>query len=181
MQIAPKATVLLVHALQGSSELEDILTSDGYEVESVTGRQVAIDQVAVQRYQAVVLDLNSPSDDPGMDLVRKTVQSAGDPGVLVCVTQPTVEMAVSAMRLGAADFLAGPAKKETLLLALQGVLEKRSATLELVSLRRLVGGFNSPPKLESPFPHLWKSIAELVNAKSCSLSLLDTGNGETVG
>ena len=72
MQTAPKATVLLVHASQGNSELADIMTSDGYEVESVTGRQVAIDQVAGQRYQAIVLDLNTPSDDPGLDLIRKT-------------------------------------------------------------------------------------------------------------
>lgn len=180
MPSAPKATVLLVHASRANKELEDILTSDGYEVESVTGRQVAIDQVAGQRYQAIVLDLDSPDDDPGLDLIRKTVQSAGDPGVLVCVSNPTVEMAVSAMRLGVADFLAGPAMKEGLLSSLTGVLEKRSATLELVSLRRLVGVFNSLQNLESTYTHLRESIAELFNSKSCSLSLLDTESGEIV-
>ena len=120
MQSAPKATVLLVHASQGNPELEEILTKDGYEVKSVIGRQVAIDQVTGQRYQAVILDLDSPSDDPDLGLIRKAVQSAGDPGVLVCVNHPTVEMAVSAMRLGVNDFLAGPPKRETLLPSLTG-------------------------------------------------------------
>jgi diguanylate cyclase (GGDEF)-like protein len=169
-----------VHTSRANPQIQGHLVADGYEVQAVSGRQPALVQLALHRYQAIVLDIEAPGDDPDLGMIREAVNSGGDPAVLVCVSQPTVEMAVSAMRLGTSDFLAGAAKKETLLPALQAALEKRSATLELVSLRRLVGVFNSLQNLESTYTHLRESIAELFNAKSCSLSLLDTESGEIV-
>jgi diguanylate cyclase (GGDEF)-like protein len=148
-------------------------------VEVVDGHE-ALEQITKRRYQAVVIDLDAQEQSADLELIRAAVAAPGSPGVVVCASNPTVELAVTAMHMGAGDFLTNPVKREILLTALDTVLQKRSATLELVSLRRLVGVFNSLQNLESTYTQLRQSIADLFHAQGCTLALLDAEKGEIV-
>src|SRR5690242_21920532 len=98
MQIAPRATILVVRAGSANPRLPEFLKdgSDGYQVEVVEGASAAFEEIAKRRYQAVVVDLDATQLDADLELIQAAVQAPGSPGVLVCATNPSVELAVSA-------------------------------------------------------------------------------------
>ncbi len=73
----------------------------------------ALQQLADARYDAVVLDLVLP-DMHGLDMLRKAQRSLPDTRFIVVTGYGSVEAAVTAFKLGAADFVTKPFEPEDL-------------------------------------------------------------------
>jgi two-component system nitrogen regulation response regulator NtrX len=115
--------------------IKDILADEGYEVEvAAVGTQARV-LLAQQEPDVVLLDIWMPDID-GITLLREWSQPHGLPCSVVMMSgHGTVETAVEATRLGAADFIEKPLSMAKLLRAVERALEhgkqKRQATRTL--------------------------------------------------
>ena len=100
--------------------LEYKLTAAGYAVRSVEDGRAALEQVQVQRPDVLVLDAMMPVMD-GFEALRRLKDDAAlsDIVVVMLTALKGDEDVVSALRLGAADYLAKPFNPDELIARLQ--------------------------------------------------------------
>jgi DNA-binding NtrC family response regulator len=128
------ASVLIVDDKESLRDmLAQTLTMEGYQVETATDGRDAIALANERRFDVVLTDLKLPSMD-GIEVLSKLKEM--DPGqeVIMMTAFGTIETAVSAMKLGAFDFLTKPFDPEHLSLLLKRALENRRLTNENVLL-----------------------------------------------
>jgi signal transduction histidine kinase len=82
-----------------------------------------------QEYDLVLLDIKMPQIS-GLDLIKMIQEIDRDIICIIITGYATVEMAISAIKQGAYDFLTKPFTVEVLLLAVNQGLERRSLSLE---------------------------------------------------
>src|SRR5213596_3665512 len=136
----PRAKVLLIAKRPDLAAMITPLLDAGYAVTTPKNAAEALRLASAPAFQSVILDT---TNDEYEAVLAAAVRSLSDPAVLCCAEAATVENAVSAMRLGAADFFVSPLDARVVLSAMARSLEKRSQMQELVSLRKVVEVFSS--------------------------------------
>ena len=87
--------------------LKPALEKCGYEVETQTDSQTAIDQLARTRYDVLITDLKM-SGPSGLDVLRFVKEQTPSTRVIVITGYATAEQAKESMKGGAVDFIATP-------------------------------------------------------------------------
>ncbi|MGQ9751837.1 MAG: sigma-54-dependent transcriptional regulator [Thermoanaerobaculaceae bacterium] len=170
-----KAKILLVEdepSLQLA--LGDLFAEQGWEV--VTVGTVAQAQKALEeRPHVVVCDLRLPDGD-GFTVVHQALAQGNLP-VIVLTAYGTVEKAVEAMKLGAADFLIKPFAEEQLLSCVKRNLELSHLRRRLAELEQCV----ARPLGDSPAFRRVLELAQTVAATDITVLLQgETGTGKEV-
>ncbi|MCK5785416.1 MAG: sigma-54-dependent Fis family transcriptional regulator [Candidatus Sabulitectum sp.] len=105
--------ILLVEDKRGMRVmLSTALEEDGWTVTAAPDGDSAVKQILKNRFDAVLTDVCIPGKFNGIDVLEKT--PAGTP-VIVMTAFGTIDMAVDAMKKGAADFISKPFKLNELL------------------------------------------------------------------
>src|SRR5215471_15917279 len=99
---------------QADHRVADILDKAGWEVESAAGEQEAATAVERRPWTAVFV-AQSVGQGPLQSLILRAGQKRSPPPVVVLGAAATLQEAVDAMQLGAADFIAPPFSSEVLL------------------------------------------------------------------
>jgi heterodisulfide reductase subunit A len=94
--------------------LKEWLIEEGFAVDMAGSGAEALDQLAKQAYQLMLLDIKMPGMD-GVEVLQKTRESFADINVIMMTAYATVETAVEAMKIGARDYLVKPFDPETLI------------------------------------------------------------------
>jgi len=89
---------------------EAMLGRLGYVAESTTSPHEALERIARDRYAAILTDLEM-EEMSGLALCERLVGTAPHVPVIVITGHATIETAISAMRVGAYDYLRGVEKK----------------------------------------------------------------------
>jgi len=113
--------------------LARILERKGYTVDTAPNGQVALERLAQRPADVVITDLNMPVMD-GMTLLREMQGRGGTPVTIVLTGHGTIQSAVEAMRLGAADYLIKPCNPDELLIVVERQLETRELRREVTRL-----------------------------------------------
>jgi DNA-binding NtrC family response regulator len=79
----------------------------GYDVEDVASGAEAISKLASSRFDVAVLDINMPAMS-GLELLQRISEAEFDVEVLMLTGENSVASAVTAMKLGACDFVSKP-------------------------------------------------------------------------
>ena len=103
-----------------------MLAASGFEVKGVANGRLALEELAANRYEAVVSDILMPGMD-GMALLRAIRERDLDLPVIVLTGSPTLDTAMKAVELGALRYLTKPVDPE----------ELEKAVRRAVGLRRL--------------------------------------------
>jgi DNA-binding NtrC family response regulator len=106
----------------------------GYEVETASSGEEALNLVESQHPAVVVTDLVLPEMD-GLTLLQKLKETGRPPIVLLVTGHGTVETAVEAMRHGAFDYLTKPVDTTRLQVLLEKSIEQESLSREVNLLR----------------------------------------------
>ncbi len=114
--------------------LNQILGAEGYAVELSGAGEEALAKWDGQDFDLVLLDLLMPGLD-GIEVLRR-IRKIDPRAVVVIVTAyGSVESAISAMKLGAFDYVQKPFKNDDLLLTVARGLERRRLEEENIRLR----------------------------------------------
>jgi DNA-binding NtrC family response regulator len=112
----------------------EILTDAGHHAEAAPGAAAARRRVESGQYDVVVTDLRMPGES-GLDLIAWLRRYDPRVAVLAVTAFGSLETAVQAMRLGAADYIPKPFEPSALLLAVDKSLRAHSMRAEIERLR----------------------------------------------
>jgi len=120
-------TILLVEDKRGMRVmLSTALKEDGWQVTAVSAADAALKCLKTESYSAVLTDVLLPGRYNGIDVLDST--PSGTP-VIVMTAFGTIDMAVDAMKKGAADFVSKPFKLDEILEKLSSVASDSSASM----------------------------------------------------
>ncbi len=116
-----------------------VLVKEGYAVEAVASGRLALEKIAAEPFDLVLLDLKMPGLD-GLETLREL--KARDPDIIcVMITgYPTIESAVKAVKFGAYDYLTKPCNPDELRMVVGRAAERRRLFFENERLRRRLNG-----------------------------------------
>ena len=113
--------------------VEMILVREGIKVTSCQEPAVALELIIDQHFDAVLTDLTMPGMD-GLELCQRVLGARPDLPVIVLTGAGSIDVAVSAIRIGAFDFLTKPTEAKLLLVAIHRAIEHRQLVSELARL-----------------------------------------------
>ena len=116
--------------------VEGALGRRGYEVESRSSADEAIELVSQHEFDVVVSDLKLPRIN-GVALCERIVANRPDLPVIVVTAFGSMDAAIAAIRAGAYDFIAKPFEIQALSVAIARAAQTRSLRDEVKRLREL--------------------------------------------
>jgi two-component system NtrC family response regulator len=131
---AIRPAILVVDDDPGLRESFRLILEDEYEVLDVPDGAQALDIVRSCQVDLVLLDIRLPGMD-GLEVLERIKALDEQLDVILVTAVKTVRTAVSAMKLGALDYLTKPFDEEEVLAVIRRALEKRALEREVVFLR----------------------------------------------
>ena len=131
---AIRPAILVVDDDPGLRESFRLILEDEYEVLDVPDGAQALDIVRSYQVDLVLLDIRLPGMD-GLEVLERIKALDDQLDVILVTAVKTVRTAVSAMKLGALDYLTKPFDEEEVLTVIRRALEKRALEREVVFLR----------------------------------------------
>jgi len=103
--------------------LVDALIDEGHDAVAVPGGRQALALIAERPFDLLVVD-NLMPEMTGLELLREIVSTAGHrPEVVMMTAHATIESAIDAMKLGAADYLQKPFEIDEFLVVVRRAIE----------------------------------------------------------
>ncbi len=174
----PAATVLVV------DDERNILTSvaralglEGYDVEVAGSAEVALDKIAKQSFDAILLDVQLPGID-GLQMLDALAKREVATPVIMMSGHGTIDVAMEAIRRGADDFIEKPIGSDRLVLALGRSLRLRALQEENQELRRRYGTGETLLGRSAPIERLRAEVGLAARSNATVLILGERGTGK---
>lgn len=174
--------ILIVDDEQDICELiSDVLRDEGYQTRLANTGKEALDSIADQLPSLVILDiwLNDPDYD-GIKLLDHLVQEYPNLPILMMSGHGTIETAVSAIKIGAYDFVEKPFKSDRLLLMIRRAIEAYEMAQENQELRAMLGEIDELIGSSSAVKQLRLDIERIAPTNSRVLITGASGSGKEV-
>jgi len=157
-----------------------VLLKEGYAVEAVESGRLALERVAEEPFDIILIDLKMPGLD-GMETLRELKEK--DPEIIgIMITgYPTIESAVKAVKLGAYDYLTKPCGPDELRIVVARAMERRKLFFENEQLRRRLEarGLSEPIIGESKaMKRVMEIIRKVAPTESTVLITGESGTGK---
>jgi len=112
-----------------------VLGAAGHEVDCQQNPLRGIEAARLGNYDVILLDVRMPEMD-GLDVLKQLKAHGVTSEVVIISGYATVENAVEAMKLGAADYVSKPFTPDELTVVVNKALERSALVRELAALRR---------------------------------------------
>ena len=173
-----------IHVIDDEPVIHDVLgqllTSEGYEVTFSSTGEDALEKHAAGAWDVILLDLLMPGLD-GIE-VLKAIKKIDPRAIVIIITAyASVESAISAMKLGAYDYIQKPFKHEELLLTIQRALEHKSLRDENIRLKDELTrkfGFDNIIGRSLPMSRVFDLIKATAPTRSTILIQGESGTGK---
>ncbi|MFT5300231.1 MAG: signal transduction histidine kinase [Mariniblastus sp.] len=117
------------------SNMEDILSLDGYEIVTASHCLPAIRAIESRHFDAVIVDWRLP-DGSGRELIPIIKQEIPNSPIVVVTGMREFDTAVSALRSGAYDFLTKPINPDAFRMLISRIVERKSHLVEIESSQK---------------------------------------------
>lgn len=156
------------------------LEKDGYKVDTAASGAEALQKMAEKYYDIALIDVKMPEMD-GLTLLKKLKEAGYETAVIIMTAYGAIEDAVTAMKLGAYDYLLKPFDLEEISLTINKLVEMQSLARENLILRDRVAKISrfenligqSPPMLK-----LYEMIKDVAATDATVLITGETGTGK---
>ncbi len=161
--------------------LRMLLTSQGHEVLEAGDGAEALDILSRDMVDLVITDIRMDGMD-GLNLLQQVKERDLGCPVIFITAYASVESAVEALRLGAADYVVKPYEEQDILLAVERALGVRRLIRENIQLRRaLEDGVEQTAVFASPSMEHVRQIALQVAASDATVLITgESGVGKEV-
>jgi DNA-binding NtrC family response regulator len=156
------------------------LTSEGHGVTWETTPADAIEHLQRNHFDALLTDLTMPGTS-GLDLCTRALQIQPELPVIVVTGRADLEAAVSAMRVGAYDFITKPVDTKLLSLAILRAVEHRKLGREVKRLREELARAQGTGKIvgqSRPIRAVYDLISRVAVTEVPVLILGESGTGK---
>ena len=111
-------------------ELADFLREEGFSCVLAATGQEGIEYVEGRDFEAILLDIRLP-DMTGIEVLERLRNLTPESHVLIMTAHPSIDTVVSALRLGAVDYVTKPLILEELLRKIRRLIEFRAQQKEI--------------------------------------------------
>ncbi len=161
-----------------ASSCQRLLDGNGYRTAVAHSGEEGIETVRQDASDLVLTDLKMPGMG-GMELLKQVKAESPETVVVMMTAFSTIEDAVEAMRLGAADFIPKPFTPEHLSIVVERVLEDSELRKENRSLKEQLGreySFDNIIGRSVPMVQIFESIKKIADS---NINVLITGASGT--
>jgi DNA-binding NtrC family response regulator len=109
-----------------------------YQIITTSNALEAPGLLEAERFDLIISDLKMPGMD-GLDLLRHVRATCPTVEVIIMTAFGSLETVIDALRLGAADYIAKPFKREQMIQAVDRAMRRRCRRLEADSLHDVLG------------------------------------------
>lgn len=114
--------------------LGDLLTSEGYTVVHSPNGEEALEKHSSLSFELILLDLLMPGMD-GIEVLKRLKKIDPHAVIIIITAYASVESAISAMKMGAFDYVQKPFKHDELLLTVERAIEHKKLQEENLRLK----------------------------------------------
>ena len=159
----------------------EFLHDKGYHADETANGLEALRNLESHEYALVITDVQMPGLD-GMRLLEFIKSNYADVEVIVTTGYASVEDAVSAVQMGAFNYLSKPIRLNELGIMVERALERRRLFLEVDRLKNTLGidDFSGIVGQSKAILDLKKEIRQIASADCTVLVTGDTGTGKEV-
>ncbi|MFZ5434611.1 MAG: sigma-54-dependent transcriptional regulator [Calditrichota bacterium] len=174
-----KEKILIVDDERSMGEfLTLLLSKHGYQVQATVSGHEALRLLEEDVYHIMITDLRMPEMN-GLDLVHEAKKRYPDLGVVVMTAFASLESAVEALRLGAADYITKPFQVDEIRAVVEKVLDGQALRKENRRLKAKLAEEGAVPKLIGSSQHM-RELTDLIGRVAPSDStILITGESGT--
>ncbi len=154
-----------------------ILEGEKYEVKTCRSGSQALDALKAGGYDVLITDLKMPGMD-GIQAMEALAEIDPDLSMIMVTAYSTVDSAVKAMKLGAADYIRKPFTPDQLVSLVDRVMDDRKARFERRyredTFEEVKKSISATLNLKQVLDLIVQGVVKVMKVKGSSLSLLDT-------
>jgi two-component system, NtrC family, response regulator AtoC len=159
------------------------LEKDGYLVASVPDGRSAVERLKGEKWDVLLVDLKMPGGMDGLQVLDEARKLQPEATAVMMTAYATVDTAVSAMKLGAFDYLVKPFDPEELSLMMRKIVDRQALVRENAVLRQALKKEHRFRDIVSQSPVMQKvfELAQVAaRSNSTILVLGESGSGKEV-
>lgn len=157
-----------------------ILSDDKFQIEVARNGLEAVEMIAENDYDMLILDIMMPKMT-GMEVLQRVKETHPDVDVIMITGLNQIETAVEAMKLGAFDYLPKPFDPQELEMVVARAFERRQLLQENIHLKKEVSArysFENIIGSSQPMQSVYRMVARCAPTNSTVLLRGDSGTGK---
>ena len=158
--------------------LSNFLNGRGYAVRTVVDGRAALDALRAEAYDVALLDIVMPELD-GLEVLKQVRTESDPPEVIIITGNGTIETAISAMKLGAYDYMAKPYRMAEIDVLVRRAWEKRRLARENVLLQSQLQRAGGATEIETQYAPLRAVLQVIERVAPSDSPVLITGESGT--
>ncbi len=158
--------------------LSHFLTGRGYQVTTVRDGRAALQSIRGESYDVALLDIVMPEMD-GLEVLRHVREEPSPPEVIIITGNGTIETAITAMKLGAYDYLSKPYRMAEIDVLVHRAWEKRQLSRENELLQTRLARVDAMPEILTQYAPMQAVLALVERVARSESPVLVTGESGT--
>jgi two-component system response regulator PilR (NtrC family) len=174
----------LIHLIDDEPIIHDVLgqllEAEGYQVELSSSGEEALKKFEEQKFDLILLDLLMPGME-GLEALKQIKKFDPEALVIIITAYASVESALSAIKMGAYDYIQKPFKNDELLMTINRALEHRHLQKENLRLRdelKKKFSFTNIIGKSQPMNNLFELVKAAAPTRSTILIQGESGTGK---
>src|SRR5574344_1020714 len=158
------------------NSLGEILTDEGYEVDTAEDGVIALQMVETDSYDVILCDIKMPNMD-GIEVLAKLKEMGVDSSIVMISGHGDIETAVECIKGGAFDFVQKPLDLNRILITIKNASDKVNLTTQNKALKKKVYGADMIGD-SAPMQHVRDMIAKVAPTDARVLITGPNGSGK---
>ena len=158
--------------------LEQFLVGRGHHVQTVRDGRSALQALRADTWDVALLDIVMPEMD-GLEVLKAVREETAPPEVIIITGNGTIETAITAMKLGAYDYLSKPYRMAEIDVLVRRAWEKRQLARENAAMHNRLERVDAIPELITQYAPMQAVLALVEKVARSDSSVLISGESGT--
>ncbi len=158
------------------NSLKEILTDEGYEVDTAEDGAAALGAVEKEKYDVVFCDIKMPNID-GIEVLDSLMRMGVDAAVVMISGHGDIDTAVECIKKGAFDFVQKPLDLNRILITIKNAAERQTLSTQNKVLKKKVYGADMIGE-SAPMMHIREMIDKVAPTDARVLITGPNGSGK---